>query len=90
MRATRVTDRLFVAGGFAEVTPERCTVLANEAMPLAEVNARRRRTSPGRGREYAARFLIRTTSSRRNWRWSASSRPVALIEAVEDLIGGGH
>ena len=34
----RVTDRLFVAGGFAEVTPERCTVLANEAIPLAEVN----------------------------------------------------
>ena len=34
----RVTDRLFVNGGFAEVTPERCTVLANEAVPLAEVD----------------------------------------------------
>ena len=34
----RVTDRLFVAGGFAEVTPERCTVLADEAVPLAELN----------------------------------------------------
>ena len=34
----RVTDRLFVSGGFAEVTPERCTVLANEAVPLAELN----------------------------------------------------
>ena len=34
----RVTDRLFVDGGFAEVTPERCTVLANEAVPLAEVD----------------------------------------------------
>jgi len=34
----RVTDRLFVDGGFAEVTPERCTVLANHAIPLAEVN----------------------------------------------------
>ena len=33
----RVTDRLFVDGGFAEVTPERCTVLANQAIPLAEV-----------------------------------------------------
>jgi F-type H+-transporting ATPase subunit epsilon len=33
-----VTDRLFVNGGFAEVTPERCTVLANEAVPLAEVD----------------------------------------------------
>jgi F-type H+-transporting ATPase subunit epsilon len=26
-----VTDRIFVAGGFAEVTPERCTVLAEQA-----------------------------------------------------------
>ncbi len=29
----RVTRRVFVAGGFAEVTPERCTVLAEEAVP---------------------------------------------------------
>jgi F-type H+-transporting ATPase subunit epsilon len=34
----RVTDRLFVDTGFAEVTPERCTVLANKVIPLAEVN----------------------------------------------------
>ena len=34
-----VTERIFVAGGFAEVTPERCTVLADEAMPFAEVTA---------------------------------------------------
>jgi F-type H+-transporting ATPase subunit epsilon len=33
----RVTDSLFVAGGFAEVTPERCTVLAGEAMPVNEI-----------------------------------------------------
>ena len=34
----RVTDRLFVAGGFCEITPERCTVLADEALPLDEVS----------------------------------------------------
>jgi F-type H+-transporting ATPase subunit epsilon len=33
----QVTDSLFVAGGFAEVTPERCTVLAAEAMPVNEI-----------------------------------------------------
>jgi len=33
------TDRLFVAGGFAEVTPERCTVLANEAVPVGELQS---------------------------------------------------
>lgn len=31
------SERLFVAGGFAEVTPDRCTVLAEEAFPLADV-----------------------------------------------------
>ncbi len=33
-----VTDRLFVSGGFAEVTPQRVTLLADEAIPLAEVS----------------------------------------------------
>lgn len=33
-----VTDQLFVAGGFAEVTPARCTVLANEVVPVAELD----------------------------------------------------
>jgi F-type H+-transporting ATPase subunit epsilon len=27
-----ITERIFIAGGIAEVTPERCTVLADEAM----------------------------------------------------------
>ncbi len=34
----RPTSRLYVSGGFAEVTPERCTVLADEAIPVAEVS----------------------------------------------------
>jgi F-type H+-transporting ATPase subunit epsilon len=34
----QVTQRIFVAGGFAEVTPERCTVLAEEALPVAELD----------------------------------------------------
>ena len=33
-----ITDRLFVAGGFAEITAERCTVLATEVLPVAEVS----------------------------------------------------
>ena len=34
----RVTERIFVSGGFAEVTPERCTVLADEAMPISSLD----------------------------------------------------
>lgn len=33
-----VKDRIFVAGGFAEVTAERCTVLAEEAMPVSDLD----------------------------------------------------
>ena len=32
-----ITDRLFVSGGFAEITPDRCTVLATEAVPVADL-----------------------------------------------------
>jgi F-type H+-transporting ATPase subunit epsilon len=32
------TERLFVGGGFAEVSPERVTVLADEATPLASLS----------------------------------------------------
>ena len=35
----QVKDRYVVSGGFAEVTGERCTVLAEEATPFAEVTA---------------------------------------------------
>ncbi len=34
----QITRRIFVAGGFAEVTPERVTVLADEAAPLDQLN----------------------------------------------------
>lgn len=33
-----ITERYFVAGGFAEVTPERCTVLAEIAVPFTEMS----------------------------------------------------
>jgi|SRR5579862_5751414 len=32
-----ISERIFVSGGFAEVTPERCTVLADEAVPLSSL-----------------------------------------------------
>ena len=34
----KVTHQLFVERGFAEVTAERCTVLAEEAMPLEDLD----------------------------------------------------
>jgi len=36
---SEVSERIFVSGGFAEVTAERCTVLADEAVPLSSLDA---------------------------------------------------
>ena len=36
-----VTERIFVSGGFAEVTPERCTILADEALPVSSLDRTR-------------------------------------------------
>jgi F-type H+-transporting ATPase subunit epsilon len=33
-----VTEQIFVVGGFAEVTPTRCTVLAEEALPIGDID----------------------------------------------------
>lgn len=39
IQGNKVDRRFIVVGGFAEVTPERCTVLADEALPFEEVTA---------------------------------------------------
>lgn len=35
----KVTERIFVSGGFVEVTPERCTLLAEEATLVQDLKA---------------------------------------------------
>lgn len=35
----KVSEEIFVAGGFCEVSPERCTVLSEEAMMIADIDA---------------------------------------------------
>ena len=37
-RRPLVADRIFVAGGFVEVTPDRCTVLAEHAIPVDQLD----------------------------------------------------
>jgi F-type H+-transporting ATPase subunit epsilon len=34
----KVGERIFVAGGFCEISEQRCTVLAEEAMPVGEIS----------------------------------------------------
>ena len=37
----KITERIFVGGGFAEATPDRCVVLAETALPIAEIDRTR-------------------------------------------------
>ncbi|MFT5485366.1 MAG: F-type H+-transporting ATPase subunit epsilon [Paracoccaceae bacterium] len=48
---TKVEKRIFVAGGFAEVTGERCTVLAEEAMPVEDIDPAEAETRIASARE---------------------------------------
>ena len=34
----KITEQIFVSGGFAEVTPARCTVLAEQAVAVADID----------------------------------------------------
>jgi F-type H+-transporting ATPase subunit epsilon len=54
----RVEQRIFVAGGFAEVTQTRCTVLADEAMPVADIDR-----AKAEGRLQAARARLSEAES---------------------------
>jgi len=84
----QVTDRLFVAGGFAEVTPERCTVLANEAVPLAELQ----RTEGERRLTEAEAALAQVDAADVIAEEMALERVQsarAIIEAADALLTGG-
>ena len=65
---------IFVAGGFAEVTPERCTVLAEEAVPLAGLD----RTDVERELREAREDAADTDDERRR---AAALRRAAIAEA---------
>jgi len=84
-----ITDRLFVGGGFAEITPERCTVLANDVAPVAELN---RSEAEQRLAEADAELAALDPNDLigEEMALERAQTACALIEAVEDLIGGGR
>jgi len=70
-----VSERIFVAGGFAEVTPARCTVLADQAIPVAEIDRTAVEKSLGEARE----DLAEATSEAER---AAAERRIAVAEAM--------
>jgi F-type H+-transporting ATPase subunit epsilon len=86
--ADQVTDRLYVAGGFAEVTQERVTVLANEALPVAEIrrDEAERRLAEAEA-EYNSLHAGDTEEQLLALDRVQSSR--AMTEAAMSVLGGG-
>jgi F-type H+-transporting ATPase subunit epsilon len=78
----QITERLFVAGGFAEVTPDRCTVLANEATPVGQLS---RATAETRLREAEAAYTeaASDTPERREAAMARLISARAMMQAAE-------
>ncbi len=77
-----VAERIFVAGGFAEVTPERCTVLAEIAMPLADLD---RTVVETRIREAELAIEDAIDDDGRE----AGERALAVARAMEEAVAAG-
>ena len=77
----RVKDRIFVAGGFAEVNERGCTVLAEEAMPVEEIELDAARTRLS----HAQDDLREATSEAERDRYE---REIRIAEAQIQATGG--
>ena len=84
----KIVKRIFVAGGFAEVNEVRCTVLAEEAIPLDEIT-----------RDFADHRIreanVLTEEADTDHARAAAARTMAIAEAMRaavDIVpvGKGH
>ena len=71
-----IRERIFVAGGFAEVSGSRCTVLAEEASPLGDIDV-----SGLDARLNAARASLAAAET--DEERARQSRAIAVIEAMQ-------
>jgi F-type H+-transporting ATPase subunit epsilon len=74
-----VTSRLFVAGGFAEVTQTRFTVLAVEAMPISDLN---KAELQGQSKELTAKITAASSEAERNALQAKQDIVMAKIQAA--------
>jgi F-type H+-transporting ATPase subunit epsilon len=78
---TQVSERIFVGGGFAEVNERGCTVLAEEALPVAEIDLEQ-----ARSRLSDARDDLRDASD--DVARARLEREIAIAEAQIAAAGG--
>lgn len=77
----RVTSRIFVAGGFAEVNEVRCTVLAEEAIPVEQIDKDR-----VDARVKSAKEALEEADS--DYARAAAERRMAVAEAMRAALTG--
>lgn len=71
----KVGERIFVAGGFAEVTPDRCTVLAEEAVKVGDIDRAKAEARLAEARTRAAEAGTEADKA-------AAQRDIAVAEAL--------
>ena len=76
----KITNRLFVGGGFAEVTETRCTVLADQAVPVAEIDAAKAQADLEAARQEAG-------SAETDLEKRAAASKLAIAEAKLAAVG---
>lgn len=89
-RALKVLEQIFVEGGFAEVTPERCTILAEEALPVSEITREDAETRMKRAHDalmVSDTFGVRVTAEQDV---RAAEAMVQAVDAYEKAQGGTH
>ena len=79
-RSLKILEQIFVEGGFAEVTPERCTILAEEALPVRDITREEAETRLKRAHD--ALMLAETLGVRLTAEHDVQAAE-AMVEAVE-------
>jgi F-type H+-transporting ATPase subunit epsilon len=80
-----IIDRFFVSGGFAEVTEDRCTVLADHIMKLSEIDR-----DTATDQLAAAEVAYREVDESDTTAWRNASDRLITAQAQVDALGHGE
>ena len=76
----KVVDKIFVEQGFVDVTPERCTVLAEVAIPVREIT---RDFAEDRLKRATDKLMVADTFGERSGAEQELREAEAMIEAID-------
>jgi F-type H+-transporting ATPase subunit epsilon len=79
----RIAHQVFVGGGFAEVLPDRCTVLAQEAVMVADIDR-----AEAEERLRTAELDVRDAES--DAERERAETKVAVLKAMIEAVGRAH